>query len=218
MSEAPFVRTDLARERKEQRRWRPRPGCAVPEIFDRLVEGEFLDPAVQHARQSAAVANVIRFAAGQVPYYRDIFAARGLKPEDIRAPGELARLPLLDKIGVRENENRLRPKVLPRGEKVFGIFSSSGTTGRPTRIVQSVASNAMFSYLSQREYRWFRFDPSAPFAFIRLASQLPPGRDGRVLADGATRRLSRWRYVGRFFETGPWLGFAVTNPVEHQIA
>jgi phenylacetate-CoA ligase len=75
----------------------------------------------------------------------------------------------------------------------------------------------MFSILAQRGHRWFRFDPMGALAFIRLADQLPTKRGQGANPHAATLRLNRWRYAGMYFETGPWLGFNVTNPVEEQI-
>ena len=217
MSDQAVIRTDLARERDEQRRWRLRPEHAGLTIFDDLMRNEFRPAARLRAAQDAALRRLIEFAARQVPFYQDIFAARRLKPGDIKGIGDLARLPLLDKAEVRDEAGRLQPAALPAGEQVYGLFSSSGTTGRPARILHSVSSNDMFSYLAQRQYRWFRFDPTATLAFIRLAKQLPFRNKRRHLADGDTGRLERWRYVGTYFETGPWLGFNVTNPVEDQL-
>lgn len=211
------VATNLSQEREEQRRWHLRSRFAGLKVFDRLVENEFLSEAQQSAGQAAALARVVRFAAQQVPYYRDVFAARGLKPEDVQTPKDLVKLPLLDKDLVRANHDRLRPARLPRGEKHYGVFSTSGTTGQPTKTHHTVSSNTMFTYLAQRQYRWCRFDPSKAIAFFRAPDDLPPRRDRRPWQDGETCRQIHWRYVGRVFETGPWLGLTMTTPVERQI-
>ncbi len=208
--------TDLRREREEQHRWRLLPRYTGLEDFDRLVENEFLAEDRQRAGQSAALSRLVRFAANEVPYYRDLFTERRLKPEEIRSPEDLAKLPLLDKDLVRQNHERLRAVRLPRGERLHGFLSSSGTTGRPTKILHTASSNAMFTYLAQRQYRWCRFDPGMTIAFLRFPGDLPPRRDGRPWPDGKTYRQARWRYVGRFFETGPWLGLTITTPVERQ--
>ncbi len=210
------MRTDLSLEREAQRAWRLRAIYRDMTAFDELVEMEFRDEEWLRSYQNSALRDMVGFAAAQVPYYRDLFAARGLGASDIAEAAHLNRLPLLDKLTLRDNEVRLQPGRLPSGEKRYGVFTSSGTTGRPTRVIHSVASNANFTYSTQRIYRWFRFDPLAVHATIRLASQLPRFGRGHN-PDGATQRLPRWRYVGRYFETGPALGFNITNPVERQI-
>jgi phenylacetate-CoA ligase len=209
--------TDLGREREEQGRWRLRPGFADFPTFDRLVDNEFLSADEQTALQSKALARVLDFASTAVPYYQDLFAARRLRPEDIRGPGDLHKLPLLDKGLVREHENRLRARALPRGQKLDGQVSSSGTTGQPTRVLQTRSNNLMYTFLDQRRFRWFRFDPSKTLAFIRSAVDLPRQPNGKTLEDGVTCHRPGWRYAGHFFETGPWFGLTMTTPVERQI-
>ncbi len=211
------VATNLSQEREEQRRWHLRSRFAGLKVFDRLVENEFLTGPQQHDRQAAALTRIVRFAANQVPYYRDTFAARGLKPEDVKTPEDLVKLPLLDKDQVRESSDHLRPARLPRGEKHYSVFSTSGTTGQPTKTHHTVSSNTMFTYLAQRQYRWCRFDPSKAIAFLRFSNELPLRREGGTYPAGVTCRLSRWRYAGTFFETGPWLGLSLSTPVERQI-
>ena len=98
------MRTDLDREREEQRRWRLHPRFAGRRIFDRLVDNEFLSADEQTAMQSKALARTLRFASTAVPYYQDLFEARRLRPEDIRGPGDLHKLPLLDKSLVRDHD------------------------------------------------------------------------------------------------------------------
>lgn len=212
------IATDLAREREEQRRWRLRPRCAKVTLFDQLVDGEFLSLDEHRHRQTRALSRITGFAAKHVPYYRDLFAARGLGVQDIRSRDDLMKLPLLGKIALRQNEKRLRPAALPRGEKVFGVFKTSGTTGHPTRVAHSAASNAMFTYLTQRAYRWFRFDPAKTMAVFRTPYDLPRKRGGGSYGDDEVCRLKHWRYAGAFFETGPWLGLTSTTPAARQLA
>lgn len=211
------MHTDLKREREEQRHWQLRRRFADVKIFDRLVDNEFLSEDEQAARQAKALKRVIRFASTAVPYYQDLLEARRLRLGDFRNPNDLHKLPLLEKRMVADHRKRLRARSLPRGEKVFGEFSTSGTTGEPTRVIHSAASNLMFTYLSQRNYRWFRFDPMKSLAFIRASVDLPRLPGGRACPDGKTLRLRRWRYAGQFFETGPWFALPITTPVERQI-
>ena len=210
--------TSWAEEREEQRRWRLLPSHAGLTRFDRLLANEFRPPDEQRTWQQRALIGLIRYAGRRIPYYRNLFQELGLTADAVRGPEDLPKIPLLSKRDVHEHEAALQPKTLPRGEMRFGHTMSSGTTGRPTRVMQSASNNKMFTLLKQREFRWFRFDPAGTLAAIRLASQLPPRRDGKPYPDGKTCRLASWPYVGSFFETGPFVAFNVTNPVEDQIA
>jgi phenylacetate-CoA ligase len=210
--------TSLAEERAEQSRWKLRAHCSGIDGLDRLVENEFTPPERAEAKEASALQSMVRFAIARVPYYRNLFTRLGLKAADISGRQDLTRLPLLTKHELREQFERLRPDVLPQGVRIGGITSSSGSTGPPTKVVHSVTSNAMFTFLNQRNVRWFRYDPARTVASIRLARANLQPRPGTYLADGETLRIPRWRYAGVYFETGPSLYFNITNPIEAQVA
>lgn len=206
----------LSVERAEQRRWRLRPRFAGTTAFDTLLENEFLPPEVQCRSRDEALRNLVGFAAAQVPYYADLLLGAGVDARDIRGAADLPSLPSLSRNTVHENSARLQAKALPPGHLAAGSTQSSGTTGRPTSILHTVQSRGMFALLKQREMRWFRFDPQGIFASIRIASQLPRCADGMPLQDGETCCLPSWPLVGDYFETGPFFGYGITNPLNSQ--
>ncbi|MCK4966482.1 phenylacetate--CoA ligase, partial [bacterium] len=65
-----------------------------------------------------------------VPFYRDVFQERGIKPKDICSLEDLVKLPFTVKDNLRENYP-YGMFAVPLSE-VVRIHSSSGTTGRPT--------------------------------------------------------------------------------------
>src|SRR5438132_1442506 len=72
----------------------------------------------------------LRHAYDNVPHYRKKFDAAGVKPEDCRALGDLAKFPFTTKADLRE--------TYPFGmfavpmDRIVRIHASSGTTGKPT--------------------------------------------------------------------------------------
>ncbi|MEQ1775856.1 MAG: AMP-binding protein [Burkholderiales bacterium] len=210
--------TSLTEEHEEQRRWRFRPEKRnmAPQIA-RLVDGEFTPPAMLAAQQGEGLSRMALFASSSVPYWSALFRERGIDPKILHDVGELERLPVLNKLELARHNPRLRARRLPPGERVFGWTASSGTTGQPAKVLHSVRSNLMFTLLRQRHYRWHRMDPEATFASIRLPSQLPIARGEAPLANGITGRRPAWRYASAFFETGPYIFFSVTNPIERQL-
>jgi phenylacetate-CoA ligase len=200
--------TSLAEELEEQGRWRLRPQCAGLDWFDRLLEGEFLDPEESQARANGALSRMVAFAARSVPYYRDLFARLDLRPEQIASTRDLPRLPVLTRFDLQENLAALQPAHLPPGDRLWGHARSSGTTGVPTTVMMSARSIAFFGALKQREFRWFRFDPMRTFAAIRKSSDLPLKPSGEPIGEGETATAPAWPYVGAVFETGPFVGFS----------
>ncbi|WP_299621578.1 phenylacetate--CoA ligase family protein [Pelagibius sp.] len=209
--------TSLEREREEQARWRPLPQGPRFPIFEQLVENEFQPPEVLLAQQGADLRKLVAFAVQRVPYYRDLFERLKLTPADVVSAADLLKLPLLSKRLILENERRLQPDRLPAGEKFYGVFASSGTTGRPTQVAHTHNSNLMFTVMGQRHVRWCRWDPMDKVAEIRLPHQLPVKPDGSAFAPGETCRRPGWRYLGGLFQTGPYAGLNVFTPMEERI-
>lgn len=56
--------------------------------------------------QRFRVRSIVRHAYESVPFYRDAMRERGLSPEDFRSAADLARLPLIDGLTVREDPER----------------------------------------------------------------------------------------------------------------
>ncbi len=138
------------------------------------------------------------------------------------APGaaalsRLPSLPILSKADLLDQPDTLRPAALPRGEQLAGATASSGTTGKPATVWHTANSLRLNEMLLQRQLRWFRYEPAGRYGVIRLPTQLPPGEGGAPLADGHTHREAAWPQVGRYFETGEYVAFGITNPVEAQL-
>lgn len=209
--------TSLKEELAEQERWN---ACALGRvaIFNSFIEREFVTPERHHELTTKRLAALVRFSGKHVPYYRTLFSRLGLDAASPDVWEILHALPILNKLDIQENAGALRAATLPRGETFGGVTASSGTTGRPTKVYQTASFMRMFGLLMQRHYRWFRLDPRAKLASIRLASQLPKMENKATVVGGEDRQLPTWQYVGADFRTGPFVGFDVTNPVEGQIA
>ena len=209
--------TTLDEELLEQSRWRARArgGTAA---YDALVANEFDTPEGQISRIAEPLKRLLRISARHVPFYRERFAKLDLDPE-ARDPFEtLSLLPVLRKDEVQDHAKALIAEKFPEPrDRIATHTTSSGTTGRPTRVAQSAMSWRIFEVLKQREYRWFRFDPAEKLVSIRLASQLSRKPDGSQLADGEILRMPAWGHMASAFETGPHLHYNVTNPVEAQL-
>ncbi|MDP7641791.1 MAG: hypothetical protein QGI52_05005 [Alphaproteobacteria bacterium] len=204
----------LSTEQDEQRRWKLRPNQAKLTVYDQLVANEFLTADERRRRQEKALSAILRFSARQVPHYRKLFAGLNLKRVAVPGPSDLLRIPALAKSTIQESEATLVAERLPRGGKIGGSTQTSGTTGASMRILHSMRSHEMYHFLTQRSRRWDRFDPAGSFAAIRQRPNLPYRPDGTPLPDGETIQLPAWSGIGHYFHTGPFLGFAKSNPTQ----
>ena len=208
--------TRVDEEREAQKSWRLKRPVAESTI-DKMVQREFLEPAVSRELEAQELRRILRFARSEVPYYRSQAAWAGLELDAPVGREALVTIPIISKRDVQDNVEQLQAERLPQGEKAVTWTSSSGTTGRPTRVLFSQHALLMFGLLVQRPLRWARIDPQWTQAVIRLARDLPRQADGAPLADGVVHRAPGWMYISSWFHTGPMIGFNRSNPVADQI-
>ncbi|MBV8762581.1 MAG: hypothetical protein JO257_35175, partial [Deltaproteobacteria bacterium] len=70
-------------------------------LLDYLATTERWDAAQLRDLQTGLLRRLLRHAYAHTDHYRAVLDARGLSPEDIGSPDDLARLPLLDRPTLR---------------------------------------------------------------------------------------------------------------------
>ena len=88
------------------------------------------DAGELRALQTERLRETLSRAYENVPHYRAAFDERGLRPEDLESPADLARFPFTTKEDLRQNYP-FGMFAVPR-EQVSRVHASSGTTGKPT--------------------------------------------------------------------------------------
>jgi phenylacetate-CoA ligase len=81
------------------------------------------------AEQAAQLRAVVMHAVSNSPYHRQAFASAGVDPGSIRAPGDLARLPLLTRDDVRDHQSALLAADVPARARKY--VTTGGTSGKP---------------------------------------------------------------------------------------
>ena len=208
--------TTVADERNEQRRWSERVRRPT-RLYDQLLENEFEDEEKSRARTAANLSAVLRFVSQHVAYYRDAFRHAGIDSAVHDPAAMLAAMPILTKLDVRDHTLSLIADGIAPGKQGTSWTRSTGTTARPTKVLHSAQSLAAFGHLKQREYRWFRLDPSLTFASLRPPNQLPRRPDGQRLETGQYLTTDSWPNMQNF-HTGSSLAANIFTPVEDLIA
>ena len=86
------------------------------------------------------------------PYYRELYRAKGIEPDDIRSVEDLVQLPLLDKSTVREQGDALMTRPLPQRHWIQG--HTSGTTGSPLGLWYDRETCWQTNAVDQRQKIW----------------------------------------------------------------
>jgi len=208
--------TSLEAETAQQSLWRLLPRFRGIPWFDQLLANEFLPPEVQERRQLAMLQRTVARSFETVPYYHDRFQAAGGRP-DIGRLSDLARLPVLTRVDIQQQFDRMQSTALKPGQPMIPT-QTSGSTGQPVTVLHTVGSRRMFGLLKQRELRWFRWNPEKSLAAVRSANELPFATDNQADSAGAAYcRTPRWPVIGSYFYTGLFYGMSCTVSVETQI-
>lgn len=125
--------------------------------------------------------SLVKHAYENVPYYRRIFEACKLGPEDIVTQDDLQKLPLLTKQAVRDNLEELVARNVDRSHLCY--VTTSGSTGHPVGVFQE----KHMAYLREmafthRQWSWAGYGFGDRFVTLR----------GNVLQDKDPKGARTW--------------------------
>ncbi|MEI5572638.1 phenylacetate--CoA ligase PaaK [Streptomyces brasiliscabiei] len=122
-----------------------------PLPHDLLDDGERLAPERLRALQLDRLRATLRHAYDHVELYREKFDAAGVKPDDCRSLGDLARFPFTTKADLRDTYP-FGMFAVPMAD-VRRVHASSGTTGRPTVVGYTENDLSMWADMVARSIR-----------------------------------------------------------------
>ncbi len=169
------------------------PAAAVLALLYQLEQSQWFSPERLRHHQELQLADVLRHAAAQVPYYRE------------RLAGGFAQLPILTRRDLTESFDRLKSERLPPGHGGVAELRTSGSTGAPVRVLKTQLSQLMWNAITLREHRWHRRDLNGKLAAIRLGA-----REGEAASWGAA--------TDGVVITGPAVGLSASVDVKQQLA
>ena len=123
---------------------------AVAELY-RLRRNERLSPQALEKLQWRKLKRLFRHVYENVPYYHRLFKTAGIKPEDIKGPENLSRIPITTKSQIQD----LAPEeIMVRGidrSKCIEI-RTSGSTGRPLSVFLTKKEKEFFAVVWARGF------------------------------------------------------------------
>ncbi len=147
----------------------------VMKYLSDLEKSQWWSPDELTELQNRKLRALVEHACRNVPYYRRVFAERGLSAGDIRTVEDLPRLPILTKDLVRRNSDDLMARDFRRWRP--SPESSSGSTGEPLRYYTSLDARSIGWAGAFRSWRWAGYrmgDRRVTMAGTALIPSRPP--------------------------------------------
>jgi len=113
---------------------------------------ERLEPGQLEQKSIARLRATLVLAGREVPYYRELFAGLKIDPKRLELPGELRRIPILEKATVRERAEEFLSDAV-RG-KTLETRETSGTTGSPLSVRADLPSLRRHYAIYDRFRQW----------------------------------------------------------------
>ncbi len=152
-----------------------------------LEESQWYEREKLEAYQRRKLEEILRHAYETVPYYRELFDRLKLRPEDIKGPEDLDKIPPLTKETVRENGARLTARNMGRYRPVRQ--RTSGTSGEPVEFYLDRHANVLEFCYYWRYWSWGGYRLGRPFAELGLHAFLDTDLNADVRYSRLTRKL-----------------------------
>ncbi|MDZ7720044.1 MAG: hypothetical protein U5K72_14615 [Balneolaceae bacterium] len=117
-----------------------------------LEESQWWDRDQLLAYQNERLRKIIRYAYGEIPFYRTLYDRHGIKPDDIETVDDLTKLPVIQKKDIRTIASQRNDRNV---RAVKGI--SSGSTGKPLQYTKSMEAYSMHTAAGIRGWQWMGF-------------------------------------------------------------
>ncbi|MGH7896861.1 MAG: phenylacetate--CoA ligase family protein [Candidatus Binatia bacterium] len=144
--------------------------------------------------QNRSLRRLIRHAYRNVPYYRRLFDAHGISPEDVRTVADLPRVPVttratLQALGAGE--------ILARGTGAARLDSdtTAGSSGRPITIRRHWIENRILAAIRMRAMREFGLRSRERIAIVATATHRRDEGASRIRRWVDALRTERWHRI-----------------------
>ena len=145
-----------------------------------LENAQWWDRERLHAERDRLLAKVIHGAYSSVPFYRALMDDAGVRPQDIRKPADLTRLPIVTKDMLRAGYPQR--DVRPTGYKTYEVHTS-GSTGKNFAVVEDTQTRGWYlaSFMLSLEWSGWQIGEPHMQTGMTLHRNLPRRMKDRML-------------------------------------
>lgn len=154
--------------------WPPLADASIAQVWVAYLELErkqWLSQAKLEQKQLEQVRTLLAHCITSVPYYREVLPKAGITPGAVQTMADFRRIPLLSRRTAQENASKLEAVTLPAGTVPTVIRQTSGSSGTPTRILQTNIVHLWWHAFYLRDLEWCGIDPKGTLAAIRSTGQ-----------------------------------------------
>ncbi len=165
-------------------------------LLQQFEENERRPETEIRARQFRQLGRLLVHARASVPNYRQRFAGVAIADPARPTAEEWAKLPRLRRADIQKAGDALHSAAMPRGHGPVAPIFTSGTTGRPVRVLRTGVNGLFWRAFTLRDHLWHRRNLKGKLAAIRHSER---GVD--AYPQGSRSRT--WGPTSEVFETGP---------------
>ena len=192
--------------------WPPIPevrNLILTNLLVQYEQSQWWSPERLEAAQFAQLEALVSHAYATLPYYRERLDAAGYRPEGKLTWEIWSKLPILRRRDAQDEAAALTTDKIPKNHGQTYERSSSGSSGRPVKIVSTELAGIFRDSCMLRDILWHRIDVGGTLAAIR-------GRNKEAVYPDGLRRPAWDPTVNGVFTTGPAAALSSVTPVPQQ--
>ena len=128
-------------------------GSSVSKELKRLKRNDFLSEEELLSIQNNKLQRLVRHCYDTVPYYKRLFDAQGITPDDIKTRQDLEKIPVLTKQIIRDNYDDMFSTAI--SSKRWKKSSTGGSTGTPLKFCTDAKEWSKWKASTLRAWEWY---------------------------------------------------------------
>jgi phenylacetate-CoA ligase len=163
------------------------------------------------AHQFKQLRPLLAHAAATVPYYQQLFSARGLVFSEILTLAKFREIPISTRKAIQAAGSAIESTALATEQGAVEFAQTSGSTGRPVRFARTAVTQTLWLAFALRDHVWHARDFSGKLCAIRWFAR------GTAEAPQGVHNANWGVIVAPLFDTGSSAALNVVATLPQQL-